>query len=109
MLGTEQKTWLKNWLVSKNETAKFKFILSPIAFTEDFPSTIDSWGNYLTERDEILEFIRENHIEGVLLLTGDSHFAYASEINGAPGGKKGGFLEFSASPISAFDHSFVLL
>ena len=105
ILGSAQKSALKDWLQDKNTTSKFKFVMSPLAFTHDFPSVIDSWGGYKTERDEIFEFIRDNRIEGVVFFTGDSHFAYAVELGGAPGGMRGGLYEFSASPISAFDFS----
>jgi phosphodiesterase/alkaline phosphatase D-like protein len=103
ILGSEQKAHLKAWLLAKNSTAKFKFILSPLAITYDFPSVADSWGGFKTERDEIFDFIRDNRIEGVAYFTGDSHFAYAVELGGRPGGIQGGLYEFSASPISAFD------
>jgi len=105
ILGQVQKDYLKSWLLAKNSTSKFKFLLSPLGWTNDFPDAHDSWGGYKTERDEILDFIRVNRIEGVVLFSGDSHFAYAVEIGGAPGGIQGGFYEFSASPISAFDYT----
>ena len=105
ILGLEQKQWLLNWLSSKNTTARFKFIVSPLGFTSDMGEVIDSWGGFKTERDEIINYIRQNRIEGVMVLSGDSHFAYVTNIDGAPGGEAGGLYEASASPISAFDRS----
>jgi alkaline phosphatase D len=65
-----QVKWLLDGL--KNSTAKWKFIVSPVIFN---PTTkkIDSWGAYLTERQMLLDFIRDHNITGVILLSGDLH------------------------------------
>lgn len=102
ILGAVQKLAFKNWLVARN-SSKFKFVFSPLGFTSDVKDVDDNWGAYTTERNEMFDFIRDNRIEGVSLLTGDTHFAYATELFGAPGGRQGGIYEFSASPVGAFD------
>lgn len=65
-----QKAWLKAGLL--NSTATWKFLISPVAFN---PTTKphDSWGAFATERNEILDFIRDNHIPGVIVVSGDLH------------------------------------
>lgn len=70
-LGAEgQRAWLLDGL--KNSRAKWKFILSPVIFNPTTKQT-DAWGAYPTERAQILDFIRTNHITGVIVLSGDLH------------------------------------
>jgi hypothetical protein len=74
MLGAEQKADLKSWLQSS--TARFKIIVSSVMWN-DFSRHAaygESWPAYRTERDEILDFIRDRGIGGVALLSGDEHW-----------------------------------
>ncbi len=38
----------------------------------------DSWSAYLHERERLFDFIRDNRISGVVLLSGDTHFPYVA-------------------------------
>jgi len=58
---------------------------------------IDAWSCYCQERDEILDYIRQNNITGVVLLSGDSHFSGAFCWNSDNDGKCE-FLEFLVGP-----------
>lgn len=70
-LGAEgQLAWLLNGL--KNSTATWKFIVSPVIFNPTTKNR-DGWGAYPDERAAILDFIRSNHIPGVIILSGDLH------------------------------------
>lgn len=65
-----QLEWLKQGLLQS--TARWKFILSPVPFNPTAkPKT--SWGRFPDERNEIMQFIHDNHITGVLSVTGDLH------------------------------------
>jgi alkaline phosphatase D len=70
--GRKQLDWLKNNLMSSNAT--FKFIvtggqmLNPLADKECFYF-------YPVEYQELMGFIVENNISGVIFLTGDRHFS----------------------------------
>ncbi len=70
MFGTEQLQWLKESLVSSD--APFKMIvggnqmLNPITFFEAF-------GKYPFEQKELLGWIKERKISGVVFLSGDRH------------------------------------
>lgn len=79
MLGEAQKSWLLAELAASS--ARFKFIVSSVPFSD---SRTDKWGEYPEERDEILRFIVENRISGVLFLSGDVHHAAVSRIPGFP-------------------------
>jgi hypothetical protein len=94
---------LFSWLLWTNATGVvFKFILSPVGVTASFYGEItDSWGAYTAQRNQVLDFITQNNMSGVVFLSGDSHFAYSVEL----GGVGSGVFEFSASPISAFDYT----
>ena len=48
----------------------------------------DSWAGYLTERDDLFNFIRTEAISGVVLLSGDPHFPQVTCI---PGSDQGGY------------------
>ncbi len=73
MLGAEQKQDLETWLLTSN--ARFKFIVSDV-WWNDFSNHAlvgESWPVYRTERNEIFDFIRDNHVAGVVLISGDEH------------------------------------
>jgi phosphodiesterase/alkaline phosphatase D-like protein len=40
----------------------------------------DSWSSFETEREAILRFIADNKINGVLILSGDTHWGAAFRI-----------------------------
>lgn len=87
MLGPEQKQWLFNAL--GKSTATFKLIVSPVAFSDDakidddvLPSdgeypflAKDVWSGFPGERQEIYDYLADNRISGVVLLSADRHRA----------------------------------
>ena len=77
MLGIQQKQWLLKQL--KASQATFKFILSSVPFSDPRK---DKWGEYPGERDQILSFIRDQAISGVLFLAGDVHHGAVSRMPG---------------------------
>lgn len=90
MLGERQKEWLKRTLAASR--AKVKVIASGSEFQSD--GTVDGWRNFKQERDEILQHIEDNRIEGVLFISGDRHFTAAYQI-------KGKWIEATAGPIGS--------
>jgi alkaline phosphatase D len=75
MLGADQKADLKDWLLTS--TARFKLIASSVMWNEfsNHISSGESWPAYNVERSEILSFIADNQIPGVVLISGDEHWA----------------------------------
>jgi phosphodiesterase/alkaline phosphatase D-like protein len=73
MLGATQRDALLDFL--DNSSAKFKFIVSSVPFNVWATTSDDAWESYLTERDAILSHVRDNAIPGVVLLSGDQHWA----------------------------------
>ena len=72
VLGETQLNWLKNELL--HSTAVFKFIgigmqaLNPL-------STMECFYKATNEYNSLIQFIKENHISGVLFISGDRHHA----------------------------------
>lgn len=77
MLGKAQMEWLKIGLLQSQAT--FKFIVSGTQFLPHVKA--EDFGDYPQEKADFLAFIRQNAIEGVVLLSGDTHYAELSKLN----------------------------
>ncbi len=96
MLGDVQKKWLKDQLAAANGT--FKVICSSVPW--DFRTkgdSLDTWNGYKQEHEEILEFIEQKQIEGVVLMSADRHRSDAWKIERKNGY---GFYEFNSSRLT---------
>lgn len=72
MLGPAQKAWLLDAL--KKSKATFKVIASGVPWAFDAKAdSKDTWNGFREERKEIFDFLSENKINGVVLLSGDRH------------------------------------
>ncbi|MGD9850775.1 MAG: alkaline phosphatase [Nitrospirales bacterium] len=91
ILGADQKQWFLKQL--GDSQASVKFILSSVPFSDPRK---DKWGEYPGERDEILKFIRERAIPGVVFLAGDVHHGAVSRMPGFDDMK-----EFIFGPLAA--------
>jgi alkaline phosphatase D len=79
MLGPVQKRWLKDQLTAAKGT--FKIICSSVPW--DFRTkgdSLDTWNGYKQEHEEILSFIEQQRIEGVMLMSADRHRSDAWKI-----------------------------
>lgn len=96
-LGAAQLAWLKAGL--KESTAAFKVLLSGSGFNTGKGFGGDSWASYLHERDGLFDFIRDEGVSGVILLSGDTH---VGELNAMPWSEKGGYdlYELVSSPLA---------
>lgn len=80
MLGPDQKAWLFDAL--KTSKATFKVLVSPVPWACGAkPDSRDTWDGFASERDEVFSFIRDNAIDGVLLLSADRHRTDAWRID----------------------------
>mmetsp|Transcript_18810 Transcript_18810/g.43002 ORF Transcript_18810/g.43002 Transcript_18810/m.43002 type:complete len:214 (+) Transcript_18810:1703-2344(+) len=100
MMGPEQTAWLKNSL--KESTATWKVISShdPFGIVTGGNGDFDSFGNSdprilgrELEFKDVLTFIEEEGITGVVSLTSDVHFT--AHVNMDPARAEGGFTGFS--------------
>lgn len=83
ILGTEQLTWLQQGLL--NSTAKWKIIGQQVVMaplTPLGPTVVnnDQWDGYNVERKKLYDFILNNNIQNVVVLTGDIHTAWANDL-----------------------------
>lgn len=89
MLGSVQKAWLKAKIADAYAQRRMILIYSPKKLF-NAPTGVDNgdtWHFYSTERDEILNWIRDNGITGVIWLVGDRHtpsIEVARMAEGAP-------------------------
>lgn len=70
-LGRTQLDWLKDSLAAS--TSPWKFIINNVPFSYLGVFPYDRWDGYDAERQELLEFIHERRIAGVVILTTDIH------------------------------------
>lgn len=90
MLGATQLAWLKRELLASR--APVKFIASGSEWQTH--GHVDSWTSFARERQEIFDFLREQKISGVILLSGDRHFTGGYHIQQR-------FIEITAGPLGA--------
>ncbi|GEM_PF-2997140 len=103
MLGAAQLQWLKDQLLVS--TARFKFIVSSVPWNDFTTTGNDSWVGFQVERSDLFQFIVQNNIKNIILLSGDQHWSGAFLINFPTyqiGHNTQGFYEFSPTPLSAF-------
>jgi alkaline phosphatase D len=96
-LGPRQNEWLREKL--RASTAPFKVLACGSGWSNEDGPTGDTWAAYLAERDALFDFIRDEKIEGVILLSGDTHFG---EVNCIPRSEQGGYdlYDFVSSPLA---------
>jgi alkaline phosphatase D len=97
MLGARQGEWLRESL--RASRAPFKVIACGSGWSSQDGPTGDTWAAFLTERNALFDFIRDERIEGVLLISGDTHFG---EVNCIPWSERGGYdlYDFVSSPLA---------
>lgn len=95
-LSPEQMEWLKTGL--KSSTAVFKVIMNSVPITNFgvLAITGDTWMSYPQQRTELLKWIDDEHIPGVIWVAGDHHFASAGRV--AASGAGSTQLEVLAGP-----------
>jgi alkaline phosphatase D len=97
-LGKRQMQWLKEGLMASNKNVNFRFIvvgsqvLNPVNEFECFRHFANEW-------DELMEFIVQHRIEGVVFLSGDRHM---TEMNSFQPGKEFYVLyDVTSSPLTS--------
>ena len=96
MLGASQKDWWKQSISDSRKTWKFWVSSVPVAgLSFDFDAvpfmsvprvmvSADIWTGYPGERVALLEHLRDNKVDDVVVLSGDMHLHAASAIRLAP-------------------------
>ncbi len=100
MLGARQMQWLKNALL--NSSATFKIIvvgsqvLNPV-------SPYDKWKDFSLEYNELMGFLKEYKVNGVLFFSGDRHHSEVIKVDRA-----GTYplFDVTVSPLTSGTHAF---
>jgi alkaline phosphatase D len=73
-MGAAQKSWFKQELINARD-AGFPFIVwvNTMPWIAASQPGDDSWAGYATERTEIANFIRDNRINNLAMISGDMH------------------------------------
>ena len=97
LLGKRQGEWLREQLLASR--APFKVLACGSGWSSADGPTGDTWGAFLTERNALFDFIRDNAIEGVFCISGDTHFG---EVNCIPRSEQGGYdlYDLVSSPLA---------
>jgi len=92
MLGAAQLAWLKRELLASKATIKF------LASGSEWQSngSDDSWSRFNRERMDLLNFIQDKGIKGVILLSGDRHFTATYQVLGK-------FVEVTSGPFGSLN------
>ena len=92
--GENQKSWLENSL--KNSDAKWKVIISPVIFNPKYMDAlndqkisqlspkiqkgiVDKWAGFPEDIEFLKNLIKDNSIENVIMVSGDSHSSYIDD------------------------------
>ncbi|MDX1747567.1 MAG: alkaline phosphatase D family protein, partial [Halobacteriales archaeon] len=94
VLGAEQKAWLKEGLVESD--ARLKVVAIGHQVLADYHEW-ESYAMFAHERDELLDWIRTNRIDGVVFVDGDRHLTELMRWEPAVGYP---IFEFTSSPVA---------
>lgn len=78
ILGQKQWEWLEQEL--KSSTASFNIIVSSIQFLSN-KHGFETWGNFPSEVEKMVELIKSSQAQRVIILSGDRHISEFSQIN----------------------------
>jgi alkaline phosphatase D len=111
-ISRAQMDWIKAELSAS--TARFKIILNsvPISDMRDFLGTLaegDRWSGYPTQREELLQHIDDEEIEGLLWITGDFHWGAALKVGRTAPDLAGDQWEILAGPAGSFINPIVFI
>ncbi|WP_448551795.1 alkaline phosphatase D family protein [Thalassotalea montiporae] len=76
MLGERQWRWLESEL---KKPATVKIIASSLQLLPEFTGW-ESWANFPSDRDRLLNFIKQEKIPGVIIISGDTHWGEISKV-----------------------------
>jgi hypothetical protein len=73
MMGDVQKQWFKDQLLAARDAECPMIVWMSGVPLIQVGDDRDNWGSYETERTELLEFIRDQKIQNVVVISGDMH------------------------------------
>ena len=101
LLGEDQWSALEAWFLEVKEKYAVKFLVTSGTILYPFwlDVSFDRWSGFKPDRERLFQFLAENEIEGVRILTGDLHSAHcvSAEIK-CPSGRRIPLWEFCSTP-----------
>jgi alkaline phosphatase D len=73
MMGAAQKAWFKQELLAAKDNFPLIVWASSMPWIDSRTAGADTWGGYSTERRELADFIRDNQVPPILIISGDAH------------------------------------
>jgi phosphodiesterase/alkaline phosphatase D-like protein len=73
MLGAEQLAWLQRELLAARDTHALTVWVNGVPWIAEANAGSDNWGGYAAEREAIANFIAENGIDNLAMISGDAH------------------------------------
>ena len=89
LLGADQRTWLLDglaastatWKLFGNQVMMTQLAFNPFAAGANAPFTnLDAWDGYPAERERVLGALQAGSIDNAVVLTGDIHTTWASDL-----------------------------
>lgn len=101
MLGADQKAWFKRQLLDANGRYPLIVWVNPDPWIAPEAAGADNWGGYATERRELADFISDNKVQGLVMLSGDAHMLAIDDGTNSDYSSRGGggFPVFHAAPL----------
>jgi alkaline phosphatase D len=95
MMGAPQEAWLLDGL--RRSRARWNVVAQQVmmaaldfgpgvsAFDPTFPAglslrNVDAWDGYVAARNRLLGFVRDRHIDNLVVLTGDTHTSFVADL-----------------------------
>ncbi len=73
MLGEEQKAWFKAELIAADEAGQLVIWVNSVPWIAAAAPGGDGWDGYSTERAEIADFLVDQEIDRLVMVSGDAH------------------------------------
>jgi len=101
MMGKTQRQWFLNELLAASTTHDMIFWVSTVPYTAQKTRGGDHWGGFSTERSIIANFIKQNNIDNLMIISGDAHCVAAGDGSDADYADGGGapLAEILAAPL----------
>ena len=104
MYGEQQMEWLKNALLQSNGNTNITFkIIATGSQVLNPMSPFDCFRHFSAEYKEMMDFIKDNHINGVVFLTGDRHHSEVIKIDRTDSYP---LYDITASPLTSGSHKW---
>lgn len=104
MYGEQQMEWFKNALLQSNGNSNITFkIIATGSQVLNPMSPYDCFRHFSAEYKEMMDFIKDNHINGVVFLTGDRHHSEIIKMD-RPGTYP--LYDITASPLTSGSHKW---